>query len=216
LATTTRSCPADSGAPCGCKRADETWAAIQTSHVSNKPKPPLAVDVDQIGMPTWIIGVLIVVLKFELTANRQPGFVYAVELAGIASYTIGLALVTAGVLHVLWTHIKARLATSPAARPRYAKPAFFPLWYHAYGIASERQAAGARHTSRLKFDHGRASTWGVEYLIAAAVIQAAIQLTAQHAIWPQVGWLVACIPVRAILLAMRDHVTAHGHGHAAG
>jgi hypothetical protein len=183
--------------------------------MSNKAKPPLAVDVEQIGMLMWIIGVLMIALKLVLTASHQSGFVYAVELAGIASYAIGLVLITLGLLHVLQMLVKASLAPRPSTGRRYAKPAALPLWYHAHGIASE-QRASAHGLSPLRFDHGRASIWGVEYLIAAAIIQAAIHLTAQHAIWPQIGWLVVCIPLRTMLLAVHDQVTAHGHSHAAG
>ncbi len=177
--------------------------------MSSKPKP-LVVDADQIGMLTWIIGVLIIGLKLVLTANRQPGFVHVVELASFASYAIGLILIVVSVLHVLWTYIKANSAPQQARR-HYAKPAALPLWYHAHDVASERRDARPRRITPLRFDHGRAGIWGVEYLIAATIIQAALQLTAEQPIWPQIGWLVVCVALRTLLLAVHDQVSAHGH-----
>lgn len=157
----------------------------------------LFVNVDRIGMRLWMLAVLIIGLSLAIQLNAQPNTIdllmRCVRLLGLA----GLALISIGVLHILRLHYSAKPA-------RYARAALCPLWYHSYG-------APANTRRSIMFDHGQACAWGLESLLAAATIHAALQLAAGQPIWRSAAVIAVLAATYTTLSAVRDHVAAHGH-----
>lgn len=180
---------------------------------SNAREARLSVDTDRIGLVMWVIAVLVIGFSLVVRINKEPAVLNIIVLGAFVAYFIGLVLLALGVLHVLRTRLRAMKAQQ-RTHLRYARPALFPLWYQIYSAPSAGSGRRAHRWASLRFDHGQACAWGIECLLVAVIMEAALMLAEQHPLWHHIGLLAVLAAVRTTLLAVREDVTAHGHSSA--
>lgn len=184
---------------------------MQSKFVSMTRGALSTVDVDQIGLQMWGMGVLAIGLSFAIRLDNQSAMLLVILRGAFVAYLTGLTLIALGLLDILWTRFRT-IRNGSQARQRYARPALLPLWYHVYGAPRAGRGARAHRWAALRFDHGQAWAWGTECLIMAGIVETALMLAHQHPLWHNVGTLAILAVVRTTLVSIRRNVAAHGHG----
>lgn len=169
-----------------------------------------ALDIDQIGLQMWGMGVLVICLSLAMRLNSQSDMLYLIVRGALLIYAVGLLLIALGMFHVLRMHMVSA-KNGQRTYSRYARSALLPLWYYTYAAPSAGARARPHRWALLRFDHGQAWAWGVECLILAGIVETALMLAAQHPLWHNIGTLVVLAVVRVMLRGLRERVSAHGH-----
>lgn len=157
---------------------------------------------DQTGILTWVIAMLVIGLSLAMRLSGLSACTPIIALSSACVYPLGLLLIVIGLLHLANTAIRRRIGP-PRPRTRYARGAWIPLWYRTHATPAGRSA--------LRFDHGQAWAWGVQFLLAATIIQTAANLAMEQPILGHLALLATLILLHVLLADSRARIAAHGH-----